>query len=149
MPSTLQQVQDAAQQLLAKLNRLDIDALSASLTGLAADLRTDLDSGDLHLALTRSAELLRTLNDSVRAADLPGLTADLRRTSGTLRDLAQDRDLRRVLANAAVASDHLAAATARLGPLIAALQATAQRTDNGAADLQQGLLPILRDAQAA
>jgi len=149
MPSTLQQVQDAAQQFLAKLNRLDIDAMAASLTGLVADLRTDLDSGDVHLTLARSAALLRTLNDSMSAADLPGLTADLRRTSGTLRELAQDRDLHRVLANAAVASDHLAAASARLGPLIAALQATAQRTDNGAADLQQGLLPILRDAQAA
>jgi len=149
MPSTLQQVQDAAQQFLAKLNRLDIDALAASLTGLVADLRTDLDSGDVHLTLARTADLLRTLNDSVQAADLPGLTADLRRTSDALRAVAQDRDLHRVLANAAVASDHLAAASARLEPLIAALQATAGRVDNGTADLQLGLLPILRDAQAA
>src|SRR5208283_5540662 len=99
--------------------------------------------------LARSAELLRTLDDAVRAADLPGLTADLRRTSDALRAVAQDRDLHRVLANAAVASDHLAAASARLGPLIAALQATAGRVDNGAADLQRELLPILRDDQAA
>jgi phospholipid/cholesterol/gamma-HCH transport system substrate-binding protein len=149
MPSTLLQVQEAATQFLAKLNRLDIDALSRSLTALVADLRTDLDSGDLHLALARSAVLLRTLNDSVTAADLPGLTADLRRTSDALRELAQDRDLHRTLVNAAVASDHLAEASARLGPLIAALQATSQRIDSGTGDLQQGLLPILRDAQAA
>ena len=149
MPSTFQQVQNAAQQVLAKLNRIDIDALSASLTGLVADLRTSLDSGDVHLTLARSAALLRTLNDAVTASDLPGLTADLRRTSTAVRDLAQNRDLRRALANAAVMSDRLAAASARLGSLIAALQATAQRADSGAADLQQGLLPILRDAQAA
>jgi len=149
MPSTLQQVQDAAQQFLAKLNRLDIDTLAASITGLVTDLRTNLDQGDLHLTLARSAELMRTLNESVVGADLPGLSAGLRQTAEALRAVAQDRDLHRVLANAAVASDHLAAASARLAPLIAALQGTAQRADNGIADLQQGLLPILRDAQAA
>lgn len=149
MPSTLLQVQNAAQEFLAKLNRLDIEALSRSLTGLVEDLRTDLDQGDVHMTLSRSAELLRTLNDTVRAADLPGLTADLRHSSVALRGLAQDPDLHRVLANAAVASDRLATASARLGPLIAALQAAAQRADSGTADLQQGLLPVLRDAQAA
>jgi len=149
MPSTLLQVENDATQFLAKLNRVDIDKLIASLTGLVADLRTDLSSGDVHLTLARATDLLRLLNDSVSAADLPGLTADLRRTSDALRAVAQDRDLHRVLANAAVASDHLAAASARLGPLIAALQATAGRVDNGTADLQRELLPILRDAQAA
>jgi ABC-type transporter Mla subunit MlaD len=149
MPSTLMQVQNAAQQFLAKLNGVDIDTLAKSLTGLIADLRTDLDTGDLHQTLSRSSELLQTLNQTVAAADLPGLTADLRRTSGALHDLTEDRDLHRVLANAAVASDRLAAASTRLGPMLAALQATLQRTDNGTADLQQGLLPILRDAQAA
>lgn len=149
MPSTLQQVQHAATQFLAKMNRVDIDALSQSLTGLVADVRTSLDTGDLHQTLAHTATLMRTLNDTVRAADLPGLTADLRQTSDSLRTLAQDRDLHRALANAAVATDRLAAASAKLAPLIAALQATAQRADAGTADLQQGLLPILRDAQAA
>jgi len=149
MPSTLLQVQNAAQQFLAKLNSIDINTLSTSLTGLVGDLRASLASGDVHLTLSQAAELLRTLDDTVKAADLPGLTADLRRTSGALHDLAQDRDLHRVIANAAVASDRLAAASARLGPLLGSLQATAQRADNGVADLQQGLLPILRDLQAA
>ena len=63
--------------------------------------------------------------------------------------MAENRDLHQTLANVAVATDHLAAASARLGPLITALQATAGRIDSGTADLQQGLLPILRDAQAA
>lgn len=149
MPSTLHELENQVTDFLAKLDRVDLDALTASFTGLATDLRTNLERGDVHLTLARSAELLRTLNDSVQAADLPGLTADLRRTSDALRAVAQDRDLRRVLANAAVASDHLAAASARLGPLLAAFQATAGRIDNGTADLQQDLLPILRDAQAA
>jgi ABC-type transporter Mla subunit MlaD len=149
MPSTLRRVQDEAEQFLAKLGHVDLEALTTSLTGLATDLRANLEHGDVHQTLARATELLRTLNDSVNAADLPGLTADLRRTSGTLRDLADNRDLQRTLANAAVASDHLAAASARLGPLIASLQATSQQADNGVVELQRGLLPILRDAQVA
>jgi ABC-type transporter Mla subunit MlaD len=149
MPSTLLQVQNAAQQFLAKLNSIDVSTLSTSVTGLMVDLRASLAGGDVHVALAQAAELLHTLNDIVKAADLPGLTADLRRTSDALHDLAQDHDLHRVIANAAVASDRLAAASARLGPLLAALQGTAQRADNGVADLQQGLLPILRNFQAA
>ncbi len=149
MPSAFAELKEQASTFLAKVNQLDLDALIASATGLITDLRTDLEHGDVHQTLAQSAELLRTLDDAVRAADLPGLTADLRQTSGALRAVAQDRDLHRVLANAAVASDHLAAASARLEPLIAALQATAGRIDSGTADLQQGVLPILRDAQAA
>jgi len=149
MPSTLQRVEDEAEQFLAKLNHLDLEALSKSLTGLVADVRANLDHGDVHLTLAQATELLHTLNDSVSAADLPGLSADLRRTSDAARGLVENRNLQRVLANLAVATDHLAAASARLGPLIAAVQAAAQRTDNGVADLQEGLMPILRDVQAA
>ena len=149
MPSTLLQVQNAATQFLAKLNKLDIDRLATSLTGLVDDLRTSLDHGDVHQTLTQAAELMQTVNDAVRAADLPGLTADLRQTSGSVRTLAQNPDLRRTLASAAEATDRLATASARLQALIVALQATSQRIDNSTADVQQGLLPILRDAQAA
>ncbi len=149
MPSTLRRVQDEVEQFLAKLEHVDLEALVTSFTGLATDLRANLEHGDVHQTLAGATELLRTLNGAVNAADLPGLTADLRRTSGTLRDLADSRDLQRTLANAAVASDHLAAASARLGPLIASLQATSQQVDNGVVELQRGLLPILRDAQVA
>jgi ABC-type transporter Mla subunit MlaD len=149
MPSTLLELKNQAVEFLATLNRLDLDTLITSVTAVVTDVRATLEHGDLHLTLERSAELVRTLNDAARAADLPGLTADFRRTSDALRAVAQDRDLHRVLANAAVASDHLAAASARLAPLIAALQSAAGRIDSGTADLQQGVLPILRDAQAA
>ena len=148
MPSRLLELETQGSEFLAKLNRLDLEAMTRSLTGLLTDLRGNVDHGDVHLTLSRATELLRTLDDSVRAADLPGLTADLRRTSGTLHDLVADRDLHRTLANAAVLSDRLTAASARLGPLIAALQTVAGRADNGVADLEQQLVPVLRDAQS-
>jgi ABC-type transporter Mla subunit MlaD len=149
MPSTLLQVQNAATQFLAKLNKLDIDTLAAALTGLVTDARASLDHGDLHRTLADSSDLLRTLNDVVQRADVPELTANLRQTSTSLRTLADSHDLHHTLANAAEISDRLAAASAQLQSLITALQSTTRRIDNTTGDLQQGLLPILRDAQGA
>jgi ABC-type transporter Mla subunit MlaD len=98
--------------------------------------------------LTQAAALLRTTDESVKAADLAGLTADMRRTSGAVREVVAGRDLQRILAGAALAADRLAASAAELPPLIAALQGTSRRADSSAADLQQGLGPLLRDMQA-
>jgi len=66
-----------------------------------------------------------------------------------LRDLAQGAEIRRLLANASLAAEHLANAADRLPALIAALQSTSRRADNSVADLEQSLLPVLRDIQAA
>jgi ABC-type transporter Mla subunit MlaD len=149
MPSTFYQVQDAAQQFLAKLNRVDIDALASQLIGLTSDLRAQLASGDVHTALTATTALLQSMNEAVRTADLPGLTADLKRTSESLRDVAQSEDLKKALANTALATERIAGVAARLPALIASFQALAQRAGSGTADLQQSLAPLLRDTQAA
>jgi ABC-type transporter Mla subunit MlaD len=66
-----------------------------------------------------------------------------------VQGLAQGKQLKDLLANLSVASDHLATAADRLPPLLAALQATARRADNGTADLEASLAPILRDTAAA
>lgn len=148
MPSTLSQVQDAAQQVLAKLNRIDIDKLSEQLTGLLADLRTELATGDVHTTLADADALLRTTREAVQAADLPALTADAKRTSRSVRDVLAGQDAQRLVANASRAAEQLAIVAARLPPFLAALQVTAQHAGNGAADVEQGLIPLLRDMQA-
>jgi ABC-type transporter Mla subunit MlaD len=148
-PSTLYQVQDVVQQFLARLNRVDIDTLSVQLIGLIGDIRMELSSGDLHNAATAATTLLASLNDAVRSADLPGLSADLKRTSASLRDVAQSEELRKTLANTALAAERVANVAAKLPALVASLQALTQRAGSGAADLQQNLAPLLRDIQAA
>jgi len=149
MPSTFSQVQDAAQQVLAKLNRVDIDALSTQLTGLLTDLRTELTTGEVHNTLLAATALLRTTNEAMQAADLPGLTADIKSTSGSLRDTVQGEAMRKLLTNAALAAERLANAANRLPGLLNALQTTTQRAGSGTSDLEQGLVPLLRDLQAA
>ncbi len=148
MPSTLTQVQDAAQQLLTRLDQVDIVRLSNAMIGVLDDLRATMATGDVHQVLDRAQVLLQTTEESVKAADLAGLTKDMRQTSTAIRDVAQGRDLQRTLAGTAQAADRLAASTAQLPALIASLQATSRRADNGAADLQQSLVPLLRDMQA-
>ncbi len=148
MPSTLTQVQDAAQQLLTRLDQVDITRLTNALIGVLEDLRATMANGDVHVVLEHAATLLRTTEETLKAADLGALTTDLRQTSTAFRDVAQSRDLQRTLAGTAQVADRLAVSAAQLPALIASLQATSRRADSGAADLQQGLGPLLRDMQA-
>jgi ABC-type transporter Mla subunit MlaD len=60
----------------------------------------------------------------------------------------QGQQMQKLLANAGMAADQFATAAARLPALIASVQATAQRAGNGTADVEQGLIPLLRDMQA-
>lgn len=148
MPSTFSQVQDAAQQVLAKLNSVDIEQVVTQVSGVLTDLRAELTSGDLHDTLTQATALLRTINESVRAADVPALTADLKRSSTALRETLQGEQMQKLLGNAAAAADRFATAAAKLPALIASVQATAQRAGNSTSDVEQGLVPLLRDMQA-
>ena len=60
--------------------------------------------------LAEATTLLRTTSDAVQAADLPGLTADIRKTSAALRDTLQGEQMQKLLANAGLAADRLATA---------------------------------------
>jgi ABC-type transporter Mla subunit MlaD len=149
MPSTLSQLQVAGEHLLDKLNAMNLDQVADQANGLLRDLRTDLASGDVHTVLIEATALLRTTNEAMQAADLPGLTADIKKTSASVRNTIQGEKMQTLLSNAGVAAGRLADAAARLPPLIASLQATTQRIGNGTADLEQGLNPLLRDVQAS
>jgi len=148
MPSTFLQVQDAAQQFLAKMNKVDVDKVAEQLLGLLTDLRAELSTGDVHATLARATATLQTLDDAVRAANIPALTADLQKTSRSARGLIDGEQMRRLLDNANLAATRLADAGAKLPPLIASMQATAQRANNSTADVEQSLVSVVRDIQA-
>jgi len=149
MPSTLSQVQDAAQHFLATLNKVDLEGLVKSFTGLVEDLRNDLRAGELRTALQRWNTLVGTLQDTVEQAKIPGLIADMQATSGAIRAFAEGKELHALLTNVGAAADRFGLVATRLQPLIAALDTTARRAGEGTADVQQALVPLLRDAQAA
>ncbi|HEX4173815.1 MAG TPA: MlaD family protein [Acetobacteraceae bacterium] len=148
MPSTFMQVHDAAQQVLSKLSRLDFDRVGTQLDGLVTDMRTELARGDVHQTLQEATDLLRTTRQAVDAANLPGLSTDIRQTTSALRGTLQGEQMQKLIANVSLAADRLATAAAKLPAVLASLQVTAQRAGNGTADLEQSLVPLLRDMQA-
>jgi len=141
MPSTITQVQDAGQALLAKLQAVDLQKLSTSAQTVMDDLHEEITAGDAHATLAEARALLTELRASVAAADLPGLTADLKATSAATRGLVQGKPTRDMI-NAATD------AAKRLPPLIDTLQRAVARADDGVSDLQRQLDPLLRDARA-
>jgi ABC-type transporter Mla subunit MlaD len=149
VPSTLAQVQDAAQALLTRISAVDITALSKAAQVVLDDMHTQLTTGDAHQALANSAALAETARVAVERADLPALSAELRGTAADLRRVVNGPQGRETMAAIARAADRVATAAARLPALVATLEAVARRAGNGLADLQSDVAPVLRDARAA
>ena len=149
VPSTLSQVQDAATVLLDKFKQVDVNGLANGLLGLITDLRGTLRDGDAHALMAQATGTLKTLQTALDAADVPGLSADLRATLGSARTLAQGPQTRELLRSAATAADRLAQASAKLPQLIAMLDVVSRRADSGSADLEAALPPLLRDVRTA
>ena len=148
IPSTLTEVQEAGEQFLARLNRVDIDQIARNVDALLGDLRAELKDGDVHQVLAQLDSTLADVQAQLRQADLPALAADLRATAQSARTLLGAPQARELIANASAAAEKFSAAAGKLGVLLTALQATAQRTQNGASDVMAALAPILRDMQA-
>ncbi len=100
MPSTLTRVQDAGQQLLQKMNDVDIVGLVAGLNGLVSDLRTTLARGDIHGLLANSTATLHTIQDAVRAANLPALSEQAQQALKAANDAAGGQQTRELISNA-------------------------------------------------
>lgn len=149
VPSTLSQVQEAGTVLLARMQKIDINALADGVLGLATELRAILHDGHLPTLMAEAGDMLRLLRAGLASADIPGLSAELRRTLAATRSLAEGPQTRTLLRNAIEATDRLTQVTARLPPLLATLGEVARRADGAAADAEAGLAPLLRDARAA
>ena len=149
MPSTISQVQTAAQAFLGRLQDIDIEGLADKVGKVLEDVHKQLTDGDARHALVATAELLQSVQDTVKAADLPGVAADLRAAAVAVRNAADGPATKELLATTNRAADKLADAAARLPPLIAALEQTTRRANAGVTDVTADLAPVLRDARAA
>ncbi|HET6184980.1 MAG TPA: MlaD family protein [Acetobacteraceae bacterium] len=150
IPSALAQVQNAGQALLAKLDKVDMAGLVASLGTLAERLNQELaPGGDVHETLASAQGLFNSAGHAVTRSNFPGLTADLRKLTGQLSALADDPDLKKLLANGALATDRLSQLTGQMSKLITTLDGTVREISASANQLQSGLAPMLRNMQAA
>ncbi|MEO9189495.1 MAG: MlaD family protein [Acetobacteraceae bacterium] len=149
IPSTFAQVQNAGQQLLAKLDKVDVAQLVTSLTTLSDNLNRELASGDLHQTLTSASSLFGDADTAVKGADIPGLTANLRQTSDKLAALAASPELKALLTHGASATEQLSKLTGRMATLITALEGTVRNVSSSTQELHAGLAPLIRNMQTA
>lgn len=149
IPSTVAQVQSAAEQLLQRLQEADLPGLLENVIGLVADMRGQVRNGDLAASLHETAELMRSLRTAVEQADLSGTIAELRGTATDARRLLASREIAQVLANAAAATAELRSAAARLPGSMNTLDASLRSARSVTTDIQAELAPILRDLRAA
>lgn len=157
IPSTVAQVQNAAEALLQKLEGVDVGGLLENLTGLLSDLRRETrEGGDVAQTLQEAAALLRTLRAAAEEADVPGVLGELRGaaaeargTAAEARELIASRELRETLANAAAAAAQVRTAAARLPATIAALESGLRTARGASTEIQAELAPILRDLRSA
>jgi phospholipid/cholesterol/gamma-HCH transport system substrate-binding protein len=138
IPSTLTQVQDAAERVFSALSKLDLGTMATNINALVQSLTQEITTGDVHQSFGNINALLLTLNSQIKAAKLPETTADI-------RDLANGQQTQQILARLDQASANLAKVTAALPQLVAASQGTIGRADEATADLQQQTTPLLQN----
>jgi ABC-type transporter Mla subunit MlaD len=157
IPSTVAQVQTAAETLLQRLQDVDVGGLLGNLAGVLADLRQETqEGGNLAETLREAAALLRNLRSAVVDADLPGAVGELRGaaaeargTAAEARELIASREVRQLLANAAAAAAEVRTAATRLPGTIAALESGLRTARGASTEIQAELAPILRDLRSA
>jgi hypothetical protein len=149
IPSTVAQVQSAAEQLLQRLQDADLPALLDNVIGLVTELRGQVKDGDLAITLREAAELMRTLRTAATQADVAGMVAELQGTAADARKLLASKDVTQALANAAAATADLRSAAGRLPGSMTNLDASLRSARAATTDIQAELAPILRDLRAA
>ena len=149
VPSTVAQVQGAAELLLQKLQDVDLPGLLDNVIGLVADIRGQVKDGDLAVTLQEAATLLRSVRGQAEAAKLPEMVAELRGVATDARALLASREVQQTLGNAAAAMAELRTTVGRLPATISNLEGGVRTARGATTDLQAELAPILRDLRAA
>ncbi len=142
IPSTLNQVQDALENVLSSLSQADIGKMATQISSLISTLHQEMTTGDAHQALASASDLLNNLNKAVQQSDLPG-------TAATIRTLAGGPETLQIIAQLNQTTAQLAKISSQLPAVVAASQATINQATETTADLQAQLLPILRDMKTA
>jgi len=149
VPSTVAQVQTAAENVMRQLQDIDFTTLFANVNGLIEDLRGQTDGGDLSVALREASTFIQQLREMTVAADIPGSLAELRATSASVRTLAESPQIRETLAALSATAQDLRRTTARLPGTIGQLDQGLRAARNATSDVQADLAPLLRDLRAA
>jgi paraquat-inducible protein B len=149
MPSTVAQVQNAAEAVLARIQNAPIEEIMTNLASLTGALSGQTgDGGDLARTLHEAAETMTALRGAVAEADIGGTMKQLRGVASNLNGLTGGPEARRALSSIANAAEGLRTAVAQLPGAIQSLERTARSARGVTQDTNADLAPILRDLRA-
>ncbi|HWL82568.1 MAG TPA: MlaD family protein [Roseomonas sp.] len=148
IPSTVAQVQNAAEAILARIQQAPLEELLNDVTAVVSSVRGQVENGDLSHTFTEAAATLGAVRQAVTQSDIPATVAELRGAAADLRALLGSADTKAALASARAAADELRESLSRLPAVISALEQTARSARNTTQSTTADLVPLLRDLRA-
>jgi paraquat-inducible protein B len=149
MPSTIAQVQTAAENLMARLEGVPVEALLNDIASLVAELRNQLSpEGGATGVLAEARATLGAIRGAVEGAGVPAAVAELRGVAEDLRRLIGSEEVRGAFADVGRAAADLRTAIARLPAAIQGVEAAVRSARIATADTSAELAPLLRDLRA-
>ena len=142
VPSTINQVTSAAEQILRRLEALDIEALVNNAAGLMGDLRRQVTDGEVATILREAGETLAEIRTELRKVRLDDTAAELRGAIATMGDAGRS-------AQELLASREVRDALVRIPAAVTALEQTLRTARGTTADLQADLSPLMRDLRSS
>ena len=142
VPSTINQVTSAAEQILRRLEALDIEALVNNAAGLMGDLRRQVTDGEVATILREAGETLAEIRTELRKVRLEDTAAELRGAIATMGDAGRS-------AQELLASRDVRDALVRIPAAVPALEQTLRAARGTTTDLQADLSPLMRDLRSS
>jgi paraquat-inducible protein B len=149
MPSTIAQVQTAAQTLMQRLEGVPVENLLNDIASLVAELRNQLSpDGGATGVLAEARATLGAIRSAVEGAGVPAAVAELRGVAEDLRRLIGSDEVRGAFTDVGRAAADLRTAIARLPAAIQGVEAAVRSARIVTADVSADLAPLLRDLRA-
>ena len=142
VPSTITQVTSAAEQIMRRLEALDIERLINNAAGLMGDLRRQVTDGEMATTLREAGETLAEIRTEIRKVKLEDTAAELRGAIATMGDAGRS-------AQELLASREVRDALARIPAAVTALENTLRSARGTTTDLQADLSPLMRDLRSS
>lgn len=142
VPSTITQVTSAAEQILRRLEALDIEGLVNNAAGLMGDLRRQVSDGEVATMLREAGETLAELRAEIRKVRLEDTASELRGAIAQIGDAGRS-------AQELLASREIRDALVRIPAAVTALEQTLRTARGTTTDLQADLSPLMRDLRAS
>ncbi|MFN9090522.1 MAG: MlaD family protein [Alphaproteobacteria bacterium] len=142
VPSTITQVTSAAEQILRRLETLDMEGLVNNAAGLMVDLRRQISDGEVATVLREAGETVAELRAELRKVRLEETANELRGAIVHIGDAGRS-------AQELLASQEIRDALVRIPAAVTALEQTFRTARGTTADLQADLSPLMRDLRSS